>query len=351
MSVRRIMRKFRMSEISGVDRPAQVGARVAIMKCDSEYSDPRLLSDVKGHAHLIDVSRRAGSSSYEKMPKEEYWHTHPWITDVDGKITVGAANGHTHEVINSNSVSKSADGSKQGNSPMADQNQTTELETVTKQLAAVTAELALAKAIGELTDAQKAHYSKLNAGEQAAFTKASPAERQATVETLAKAATDSNPVVYTALNGDTFRKNDDPRLAKMAKEADDERKQRLAGEIRLERSALEKRAGDELNFSPGAVDVKVAVLKAIDGIADEAVRTGALALVKAGNDALNPAFVKLGTKTPAASDTKDPEAELDRLAKAHAAEHKVDFFTAYDAVSKLHPQLFAKAVGETVKPA
>lgn len=375
---KRIMRKFKMREISGVDRPAQVGASVTIMKradndederkrkpgesdadyaariakcSDYSYQNPRLLTDVDGHSHLIDASANGGQSTYEKMPDEEYGHTHPWIVDADGSIRIGAAAGHTHEVLNTNTVGKTADGSNNGEI-MSDTKQPTaqELEAVTKQLATIQAELTVAKAFGELTDAQKAHYTKLDDAGKTAFLKLDASARQAKIDEVTKATTESNPVVYTSTDGEQFRKNDDPRLITMAKRADEDRKARIAADIRSANETLAKRAGSELKNCPGEEVVKVALLRAIDGITDEAQRTGALALLKAGNDALDPLFKRTGTSTPAPAlvgSSSAAEAELDRLAKAYASEKKVDYFTAYEAISKMQPELFAKAVGQT----
>ncbi len=375
---KRIMRKFKMREISGVDRPAQVGASVTIMKradndederkrkpgesdkdyaariakCgDHGYQNPRLLTDVEGHSHLIDASANGGQSSYEKMPDEEYGHTHPWIADADGSIRIGAAAGHSHEVLNTNTVGKAAVGSNNGETMSDTKQPTAELDAVNKQLATITAELSIAKAFGELTDAQKSLYGKLDDAGKTAFLKLSPEARQAKVDEVAKAATESNPVVYTSTDGEQFRKNDDPRLITMAKRADEDRKARIAADIRSANETLAKRAGTELVNCPGDEVVKVALLRAIDGITDEAQRTGALALLKASNEALGKAFVRTGTSTPAPANVGSQsaaEAELDRLAKAYASEKKVDYFTAYEAVSKMQPELFAKAVGTAI---
>lgn len=346
-----------MGEISGVDRPAQVGATKTIMKRDTQksygfdgcaWTNPRLLTNVKGHSHLIDLTGAAGESSYEKMTGEEYGHTHPWIVGEDGTITIGASAGHTHEIIE-NTANKSVDGNI-GDSMTPEEKIAQDL--LAKNLSDSQNALAVAKAFGELNDAQKAHYGKLDDAGKTEFMAKNATERQAIVDTIAKSANDSNPVVYTSTGGEEFRKNDDPRLVKMAKDADNERKARIASDIRAERTTLEKRAEVETLNLPGTVDVKCAVLKAIDGISDATVKTGALALLKAANDAMNPAFGKRGTSQPAAGSpgtAEEADAKLTELAKAHqSANAGMDFYTAYDVVAKANPAIFQKAVGTTV---
>lgn len=341
------LKKIRIGEISGVDRPAQVGARVTIMKRDltkcgmDEFDNPAMLSDVKGHSHLIDLNGPAGTSTYSQMPGEDFAHAHPWITSTSGTITVGAANGHSHDVVMLK-LALNTPANSGGEKEVLKMTPEEKLALET-QIAKLNSDLALAKSIGELNDAQRAHYAGLDEAGKTEFLKASSAERNTAIEKAAG----SNPVVYTNLDGMEFRKNDDPRLVGMAKSNDADRRARLDLESKLEKQTFEKRANDELPNVPGTADTKVALLKAVEGIKDSVARAGALAILKAGNDALSDAFKKAGSKNAPAT-ANDPDAELDRLAKAHvAANPTVDYFTAYEIVSSARPDLFQKAVGST----
>lgn len=100
--VKTIMRSFSLGEISAVDRPAQAHATVAIMKRDNtelaklEVS-MALTTMTAGHSHLItmgggDYRRRAGSTDFTDG------HSHPWLMDEAGNITVGHALGHNHGI-------------------------------------------------------------------------------------------------------------------------------------------------------------------------------------------------------------------------------------------------------------
>lgn len=225
----------------------------------------------------------------------------------------------------------------------------TQMADDTKELDALKAENERLKAVAALSPVHKAHYDALKGDEaKAAFLKADEAGRDAEVAKVAKAASDENPVVYTAANGDEFRKSDDPRLIKMAKERDEERKENIRLQKAAEDAALTKRVETDLKNLPGDVNVRKAILKAVDGIEDEATRTAAHDALKAHNARLAPNFTTIGTTAaPIAkgSDREQAEADLDRMAKEAAAKDGTDYFTAYEKVSEANPELLAKAVG------
>ena len=109
------MRSFKLNEISGVDVPAQEGAVTVIMKrhdpdkgiFKTEEFEKRiwLTTSVKGHAHLVDEQnyegtfREGGDTSWTQAKGEDQGHSHPWVRDSDGSVTIGEADGHTHEVM------------------------------------------------------------------------------------------------------------------------------------------------------------------------------------------------------------------------------------------------------------
>lgn len=115
------MRSFRMDEISGVDDPAQVGAVAVIMKRNGtpteEIAKRAWLTDsVDGHAHLLDdVSyegrlRYAGETSWSvaESDKDNRGHSHPWVMNADGSVTIGMADGHSHVILETSKRSFSA---------------------------------------------------------------------------------------------------------------------------------------------------------------------------------------------------------------------------------------------------
>ena len=102
------MVKFKMKELSAVDRPAQQGALVSIMKRDDGDDEglekhcgrvPVLTSADEGHVHMIWLDDdRGGSTSWQTSEGDEQGHSHPWIINPDGTLTIGEEDGHTHEV-------------------------------------------------------------------------------------------------------------------------------------------------------------------------------------------------------------------------------------------------------------
>lgn len=147
---RRRMKKFRLDEISLVDRPAQTPARIAITKRKDEDYDKRLLtprdgeskadftsrfmadpkareefpdqsqratvanrqfssvskrmaltSQTEGHAHsIIGVDANSNELAEVKAGKTSFvdGHTHDWVMDDAGNIIIAEADGHGHGI-------------------------------------------------------------------------------------------------------------------------------------------------------------------------------------------------------------------------------------------------------------
>ena len=88
-------------------------------------------------------------------------------------------------------------------------------------------------------------------------------------------------------------------------------------EAEREREALAKRAETELPNLAGSVDARSALLKAVDGIADEDLRGQVVATLKAADSATKAHFIEIGKTATGDLDPNDPHAEVERLAKAH----------------------------------
>jgi len=221
------------------------------------------------------------------------------------------------------SVLKSEDN---GGKKMSKDNTPT-VEELAEDLKKVNAELETQKKYGELNDAEKAHYAKLGEDEQAAFLDKSGDERG---KILAKAQ-EADAVVYTSDDGTEYRKSDDPRLVAMAKERDEDRKALQSVTEKLDGAEYEKRASEDLKSLPGEQTVKVAVLRAVDGIKDEETRKAAHEMLKSHNSAMEEAQTTKGTKD---ATIMDAEQELDKMAKDYSKEHECSYATAYDEVCK-----------------
>lgn len=351
MSKKKIMRCFKISEISAVDRPAQGGARMAIMKRDSEGGNKmtkqeadvlkrlRLTSSVDGHSHLINDTEEGGETSWTKAEGAEYGHSHPWVKNDDGSISLGEADGHTHDVLDTTFKSIHSEESEGGTGDGTKINTAESLGSNTKEspmtekvaaenaaeIEALKSDLAVAKAYGSLTDAEKAHYNSLTDEDQKSFLSKSADQRK---DDVAKAAS-SDPVVYKSVEGVEYRKSDDPRLVALAKSADEHSKIAKAEREQRENAEFAKRANEELKHLPGEEASKVALLKAVDAITDSSIKTQVQEMLKANNDKMAKAFESLGSS---AGEGKTSQDQLDALAKKYSADHKVTFEKAMTEV-------------------
>lgn len=355
---KRIMKEFRIDEFAAVDFPAQAGAQAVLLKRGEAVlkSSLVLMTDVvEGHTHAVWIylshegTTNGGETSHGQAEDGES-HAHAWVFNpADGSLIIGENAGHTHSLDASavaQAVVANALGKQDDNQSGKESDATTkeasmkpeEIEALNQKLADLTKQNERNAAVIALTAPERAHFDALDKAAQDEFLALDAAKR---AEAITKAA-DKDAVVYTALDGTTFRKSDDARLVQMAKDRDEDRRELIKQRAVNEQSALEKRAEAELPSLPGTVQVRAAVLKALDGIADEATRKAAHEAVAAGDKAIKAAFDTVGSKSGAP--ISDAEKELDSLAKRYETEHKVSYVDAYDKVCELNPELARRAI-------
>ena len=349
---RNIMRAFRIDEISGVDHPAQEGARVAIMKRDARAplrptTTTKRLADLltsedDGHQHGISIWRGDGELrvevQYSSGEVEDGDHNHPIVRDADGSYVLGVVAGHTHTIdqeamgravlaLMTKQTGKTREG-EMPDKPNAGTTAGTE-PTVT----ALQKQLDRANAVIALRVAERAHYDGLDdEAARDAFVGKSADERKREIEAAAHAEQDADPVVYTTGDGIELRKSAGDALIAMAKKNDTIAKENATLRAEREQAALEKRADAELSHLPGDVKTRAAMLRAIDAIDGDAQREAAHSALKANNAAMSKAFETIGHNGQPESGS--PEDTLDKLAKAHAEKHSVSHAAAYAEVLK-----------------
>lgn len=357
---KRILHKFHMNEISGVDRMAQEGAKMVLMKRDDDeaFAKGAFMDAVT----VMEAQEAVRELWYELWEAEDAMHEaicmivsnptrYPNVQDAiiealgeySAKVQEQAAEVAAAAVPSmDDDEESSSDGPtmKSDHSNGDDHNQlipeeenkmskNTEptVETLTAELTAANDKLAKAETFGKLTDAEKAYYANLDDKSKVDFLKMDVGARS---NILQKAA-DADPVVYTAEDGEEFRKSDDPRMVKMAKDRDEDRKIAKAEREKRESLELSKRADDELNALPGSTGAKVALLKAVGGIKDEAILKEINTLLTAANTGLAKSFETRGTGMPASGSAEE---QLENLAKSYATEKGVPFAKAMDEVLK-----------------
>ncbi len=353
---RRILKEFKLTEISAVDKPAQSPALATIMKRNDDTIEKRYLlsSDNDGHSHLLYMDK------WEAVNKggETSWtgsHYHPFVINDDGSITIGMADNHTHEVsavvedifkngLNEEqakavlALAKSSfdkpntagiGGSKTVHKEeinMPDINKA-DYDKALDEIATLKKSLATAVAMGTMNDAQKAHCSTLNGAPQEAFLAKSCLERSNELEAILKA---DEVIFKSETDGTEYRKSDDPRLIAMAKRIDNDAISKAKSDAIATKLRFEKRADDELSNLPGTVETRAAMLKAIDGIEDTEIKKAIGETLKACDSGLSTSFRTLGHEvTPKITKAAD---SLDSLAKSYATEHSVSIEDAYAKV-------------------
>lgn len=373
---RRIMRALKINEISGVDVPAQEGAAALIMKRhDDVEKGMGLTSEVDGHTHIfVGVGPGGVELTGGMTAMDETGHMHPWVKTGDMQVVFGAAQSHggeshTHELAetskndadaeqageegkSTNLLNKDVDDNPEaagdtgtvgteGEHHMTDNTQKAADDAAVVELQA---KLDRANSVAELNDAEKAHFSGLDANDQDAFLAKSASDRKSTVDAIAKAKADSDPIEYTTMDGIDLRKSAGAALISMAKSNDVLRKQNDDLVAGRKQDELLKRAETELAHLPGDLDARAALLKSVDGIEDDGQREAAMKALRAQNEAMSFAFKAAGHGGAAVESSA--EGELDNLAKAHAEKNGVSYAKAYSAVLETErgQSLYAKSV-------
>lgn len=346
----------------------QVGGGSAMGKNDGAYVKRlRLTTAEDGHSHLVDDSLEGGTTSYDKAEGDDYGHSHPWVRNDDGSITIGESSGHGHDVMMTKANDeKSPDEEdnkeiKNGEKPARRRSKNKSAETADElgndeddmtdskknvaagdeaaaELKAAKEQIARLSKMADMTDAEKAFMKGLPADQQDAFLNAPAAER---VQTVQKA-NDANAVVYKTDDGREFRKSDDPRLVAMAKQNDETMRELRKARQEQAEANFAKRADDEIPHLPGTAAERGALLKAIDAMPPEA-KEAALKSLKAGSNALSGSFKRHGNAEGKTEDGS-PVDVLDKKAKEVAKAKNISYVDAYDIVKRENPELYAKAV-------
>ena len=383
----RALSKFTLGEISAVTKPAQSEALSVLMKSAIPgYSDPKeyMMTTVsEGHQHIIhtrdydDRPEGGGSTSWVPgMGENEPGHQHPWIIDKDGKLVIGMALGHTHEVaefskhlqtgekdmkINKSLLATTAGlvgliakaDTDEGKGWAAEDHAAIRKAAVdlnvpgllptegplalekgddkTADLDALKARLEKSEAIASLTSVQKGHFDGLDEAGKAAFLKMDGDARN---EAIAKA-NESDPVI-AEIDGVKIRKSADPVLVVMAKRLEKSERENAKALEDARDSRIEKAAADYQNLS-GTEEVRKALVGAVLDIKDEELRKGALEMLKAA------AAHKPGDYQPNGEQSrediqkaaKDGEDKLDKMAKdLQKADPKLSYAKAYREASQ-----------------
>lgn len=337
---KRIMREFKMDEISAVDSPAQKPARAAIMKRDdgaaidapaiakgiAEAAAAILKGENMGARSFADVfaENEARSKMYEA--NEELWPLYSALQDSLSSIACDANLSPAGKLSAIEaSVAQFTDAVRAKFPEIAEEIGKTftdpGLAEIMKAARAsagnpVTKENPMTdntKAVAEL----EAQIATLKADNEALAKKASDAEAALAAAELAK--NDATVVI----DGETIRKSEVGEGAfKLFQKQQD----------KIELAEFAKRAETEIPYLPGEAAAKAEALRAVAKMA-EGPRAALEQMLKAGSEAIGKKTAPLGKDGEKPSFEKADD-ELDALAKAYAAEHKVSPARAMDEVLK-----------------
>ncbi len=364
---RRRMTKFTLEEISAVDSPAQVGAKAVLMKRRGEPGyDPKnpdkskrgraeegetiekraiLTTAADGHSHLMVIDPEDGTGAKPAgFTSFEDGHQHPWILLDDGTYEIGMSNGHMHGVGALSTGQETAMNLLNQQRGVRKMAEPTELEKMQKRVDR-------AEKVAELTDAQKGFFGKLAEKDADAFLAKSAEDRQTEVDASIAKANEADPVVAKLEDGTEIRKSSDPLLIKLAKDAENSRKEIAKLRSTNSDATMRKRAEEELSHLPGTVDERANVLKAIESLPEDQ-REPALKAISAGNTAMKSAFRSVGNGGSDAGGNgaesqgfAKAEDELDTLTKARVADKGGNYFDHYDDIVNENPGIAKRALG------
>lgn len=345
MPKKRILHKFKITEISVVDAPAQKDAKVVLLKRDEEIQKGGdLLSVANGHQHLIitdsgEGEMSSGQTRWARDPKDDHEHAHPWVRKSDGEIVIGMANGHTHTLddLIKGDIKMSKDELQKaiGKYIGGDKTQAEEIKKAAKELDMqnlLPAELvdnSRIETLAMMTDVQKAYYKTLGDEAKSDFLKMTDEVRD---QEIAKAneTPDDQTIIYKADDGTTFTKADDPRLVAMAKRNDEMARTNAKLKNKADDAEVEKRANELIPYLGGDDAGRVALLKSVEAIEDDEVRKSALQSLKTANTHASTAFTRIGTSDIGkSSEALSAEDELDQMAEEIAKRDNINHTVAY----------------------
>lgn len=345
---KRIMRAFRIDEISGVDRPAQEHAKVVIQKRNADAPAPATEALAKGLYDVMSSSGNPpGARSFSDLiaateecrrqsaVSQELWPYFDALTDSVRSIVADATMDEPGKI---NAIRQSIDqftaavvsavpdaeaeieklftdpaksgvflaGNPAGDHVSKGDNQ---MSDDIKKVADLEAQVAtLTKSVTDLTKAKdEAEAKAADLAKAADIAKNDEVLKVGETEVRKSAVGEATFAMFKAQQADLQKARDETDMA-----------------------ILTKRAGDELGQLPGEAIAKAKVLKAINGMSaeDKAVLD---TMLKAGQAAIAKGFQKFGVVSGGAN-ADNPTAKLDTLAKAKAEKDSISFAKAYTAV-------------------
>lgn len=285
---KQILKDFELTEISGVDRPAQPTAKATIIKREIPSED------------ISDIGREGINADSDKDPAD--------LPDVLLDKTSG----------------------------MEDDDMS-ELDDLKTQVADLTKKLEESEAIAKMSDDEKMYMAKMSPEDKAKFMSMSAEERKKKMGMM-KRDDESIEVAGQTVNKSVVG----DAMFEILKAQDAQLKANQEAIAKAQEDALmatlSKRADAEFAHIPGKSEEIAGVLK-YAATMPENVKATFESIMKSAEEMASKAFEKRGIKT---GDDVEKSAtdKVDTLAKAYAAEKNVDYASAYAHVLNANPDLY-----------
>lgn len=366
-----IIRELTLKEISAVDRPAQVGAKMTIMKRADDhavkltkyyydsYSEGKasaktfdeILTNIEDAQKLREAREQlyplfdALQSSLSSIAYDTALDASKRMTKIESSVNdfLSAVRAKmpdveeelTKALIDFTAGSSGFNPAKHKDDPMADAKTVEELQ---KSLETLQKSLDEAQKVAKMSDAAKAHMAKLSDEDKGKFMALSSEEQEKKVNAVKK----SDETLE--LHGQTITKSavGDGVFAVMKAQAAEIRKaQEEIAKARdeAETERLAKRADDELSALPGDRLAKARILKASNTLSTED-RTTFDAMLKAANSSLAKAFTNVGKSGAGVTEEGSAEDQLQKKATEIAKRDTVSFEKAYERAINENPDLY-----------
>lgn len=304
MTKRKILKDFVLTEISGVDRPAQPTAKMSIMK-------------------------RAIDEANKEIVK----------SDKDLKDSIPPANPDV-EKTSSGEAGIKAEPESKGEPDML---KTTDEGVAMSEVEDLKKQLEEAQTLAKMSDAEKMYMDGMDEKMKKEFMGLTPEERKKKMEMTKRddetLDVDGVTISKSAVGADMFAVMKSQQAALESQKADIAKAQE-----RAEMAELTKRASDEFSHLSGEASEVAMLLKHVEAMPEDVKKT-ALAVMKSAEEMNAKAFKSQGT-TLAKSVDQTAEEEIDTLTKAYVEKNSVDYATAYTAVITANPELYKRINGQ-----
>lgn len=364
MPKHRILKDFELTEISGVDRPAQPTATMSIIKrregspadvttevvkayCNKSHENARTFAETLLADRVNDslwpmtnaLSSTIRSILEDGELSEKATAVGQAIDDFGAKMRSVVDDAESPLTKFAMNLIAGKIGDTTGEGDTMPKSTETELQ---KKLDDATTALAAMTLISKLNDDEKTFMEGMDDKARKAFTALTSEERKGKMD-LAKRddetlVVDGN-MISKSVVGDSMFAVIKSQQTQLTLQADKVEKAQQAAVT----ATMTKRADAELGHLVGTAEEKAEVLKLLAG-APEEVRKTAEAIFKSADEMAGKAFGKQGHTTGQSEVSGTAVEKLDTLAKAHAAEHKVSYVAAYSEVVEKHEDLYLQTL-------